>query len=68
MQKNEIPKQDDFDKCKNEIDLISKKLENYWNIINEVNEPSVLNNEIFEKIAEIASTQIIVGDNSIPEH
>lgn len=66
MLKNEKPKEDDLEKCKKEIIKVSNNLERFWNIINEVNEPALLSVEIFEKIAEIAATSIVIGDSSFP--
>jgi HD-GYP domain-containing protein (c-di-GMP phosphodiesterase class II) len=66
MIKKEPPKLEDIEKYKNEILKVSNKLSKFWEVIIDVNEPSLLSEEFFEKISEIAATHIIVGENSIP--
>ena len=64
MAKKEIPKQEDFEKHKQEILNISNKFTKYFDVILDVNEPALLSQEFFDKISEIAATKITVGDNS----
>lgn len=66
MIKNESPQQVDLDKIKKEINETANKLGKFWEIILDVNEPSVLSQEFFEKISEMAATKIIVGQESLP--
>lgn len=66
MIKRESPKLADIERCKNEILKVSKKLSKFWDIILELNEPSLLSEEFVEKISEIALTRIIVNEESIP--
>ncbi|WP_286190724.1 HD domain-containing phosphohydrolase [Fluviispira vulneris] len=66
MIKNQAPSENEIAKIKLEVKKVSEKLENYWKIILDVNEPAVLSEETFEKIAEIAGTQIIIGDSPVP--
>lgn len=66
MIKKETPKDEDIEKYKNEILKTKEKLAKYWEVILDVNEPSLLSEEFFGKISEIAATRIIVGEESIP--
>ncbi len=64
--KKEPPKLEEIEKYKNEILKVSNKLSKFWEVIVDVNEPSLLSEEFFEKISEIATTRIIVGEDSFP--
>ncbi|WP_246035212.1 HD domain-containing phosphohydrolase [Fluviispira sanaruensis] len=66
MLKNQAPSENELAKIKLEVRKVAEKLENYWKTILNVNEPAVLSEETFEKISEIAGTQIIIGDNPVP--
>ncbi len=64
--KKEPPKSEEIEKYKTEISRVSNKLSKFWEVIVDVNEPSLLSEEFFEKISEIATTRIIVGEESFP--
>ncbi|WP_246164823.1 HD-GYP domain-containing protein [Fluviispira multicolorata] len=66
MLKKTNPTEEEIAKIKFEVKKVSEKLENYWKIILDVNEPALLSVETFEKISEIAGSQIIIGENSVP--
>ena len=66
MKKNEVPDFQTLEKYKQELYKVSQELDNFWKIILELNEPSVINREMFEKISEIAAMEVMVGANGIP--
>ena len=51
---------------KNEVNKTTTKLKKIYDLILEVNEPALLSQEFFDKIAEISATKIIIGENSFP--
>jgi HD-GYP domain-containing protein (c-di-GMP phosphodiesterase class II) len=65
ISKNEIPTLEALEKYKQEVYKVSQELGNFWNIILELNEPSVLNKEFFERMSEIATMQIMIGDKAV---
>jgi HD-GYP domain-containing protein (c-di-GMP phosphodiesterase class II) len=66
MQKNEAPSSQTLEKYKQELYKVSQELEEFWHVILELNEPSVVNREIFDKIAEIAAMEVMVGNKNVP--
>jgi HD-GYP domain-containing protein (c-di-GMP phosphodiesterase class II) len=62
--RKKTPTADDFETCKKEISTISRELKKYWNTIQSLNEPTILSEEIFEQIAQIASAKIMVGEQT----
>ena len=66
MIKKEPPRHKDIENYKKEIARVSNKLSKFLEVIVDVNEPSLLTEEFFEKISEIAATRIIVGEDAIP--
>ena len=66
MIKNESPDKVVIEKYKQELYKVSEQLDNFWQVILELNEPSVVNKESFEKMAEIAAMHVMIGDKGIP--
>ncbi|MGY3803290.1 HD-GYP domain-containing protein [Pigmentibacter ruber] len=64
--KNQAPNNIDLEKIRIEIEKTTEKLQKFYKIIQEVNEPAILSQEFFDKISEIAATKIIVGNLSFP--
>lgn len=62
MNRGQIPSREDIDRIHQDVQNISKKLNNYWESILEANEPSVVSSENFQKILEIAAIQYL-GQN-----
>lgn len=61
MLKNESPQKDDFSKYKQDVLKVSQELNNFWQIILELNEPTVVTKEFADKINEIATTEIMIA-------
>lgn len=64
--KKEIPNKLELERIKNEVNKTTTKLKKFYDLILEVNEPALLSQEFFDKIAEISATKIIIGENSFP--
>lgn len=59
MNRGQIPSREDIDRIHMDVANISRKLKGYWENILEANEPSVVSNENFHKILEIAAIRAL---------
>lgn len=66
MLKNEAPNKETLEKYKQEVYKVTQELDNFWQLVLELNEPSVINKEFFEKMSEIAAMEVMIGDKGIP--
>ncbi len=66
IQQNKIPTESDLKKHKNKLQEVQNELDHLFQIILEMNEPSLENMETLEKITKIAATKITLGELSLP--
>ncbi|MBM3381108.1 MAG: HD domain-containing protein [Betaproteobacteria bacterium] len=59
MNRGQVPSREDIDRIQLNVMGISRKLQSYWESILEANEPSVVSNENFQKILEIAAIRAL---------
>ncbi|MES2615779.1 MAG: HD domain-containing phosphohydrolase, partial [Bdellovibrionota bacterium] len=66
MLKNEYPNKETLEKYKQEVYKVSQELDTFFQVILDLNEPSVINSDFFDKVSEIATTQVMIGNQGIP--
>jgi HD-GYP domain-containing protein (c-di-GMP phosphodiesterase class II) len=66
MKRGEVPTQEGLLRIRSEMSGLSASFADFWAIVNDANEPNVVNQDAFQKIAEIASKKLILGDEELP--
>ncbi|MBX9703791.1 MAG: hypothetical protein K2X39_06525 [Silvanigrellaceae bacterium] len=64
MEKNQAPNQSDLMRLRLEAQNLADKLKQYFQVIQDVNEPAVVNLDTFEQIAEIAVGSLLIDGKS----
>lgn len=65
MNRNEAPRAEDYVKIRQEMDDLAVNFRDYWAIISDANEPNVVSQEAFEKIASVAAQKIVFGTEEV---
>jgi HD-GYP domain-containing protein (c-di-GMP phosphodiesterase class II) len=65
MKRGEAPTQETLTRMKFEMDKLAKEFSELWAIVSDANEPNVVNQDAFQKIASIAGQKILVGTEEI---
>lgn len=65
VHRQEVPRQEDYLRVRSEIDGVAREFRELWESIQDANEPNVVNQDAFQKIAKIAALQVVVGDEQV---
>ncbi len=65
MKRNEAPRPEDYQKIRLDMDNLAREFGNYWALICDANEPNVVSQEAFEKIAGVAAQKILLGTEEV---
>ncbi len=65
MKKGQAPNEIDMARIHSEMDRVASDFADFWAIVCDTNEPNVVNQDAFQKIASIAAQKILVGNEEL---